>query len=1263
MAKVARTPVAALDGASFPIAIAGNAGGGGSGASAGGEHPVKFTVSVDYALCKVQGADADGHAPALSPISTTVAAAGGIAPASPTNTTAGQTVIALSTNTAGVTATVTPPAIAPAPKASKKKRHGTDEYKRLYISYSLGGQVEGKEFIGNLYQKPTEFVIWEIVRSDDRDKEGPQSLRKQVPNMGITPVQFNRMGGGPGTIGTRRGGGGGGGPAGAKAGQAGTRGQGHGGTAAHTDPIDKLPMSLAQTGLTRHHHMLHQQHLAKLAAQKEAEQKAQHPHLGSEEAIDLDPHRPRPEVIFKSRMAAEAEERAARDRGDHLRLGQDLIDNILHRLHRRQSSSTPDLSAALREGIHDFRPLNKRTNSDSPPLDRFRPGSPLHRFLTDDFGVGQHQHAAGGDRPTSRASTTMRESPHPHHFNHPEKHMSPDAIQRGLVRSRSSSSLASLHQMPPKTPPSPHHFDHPLNVLAPHGRVRSHSQNDDRTDRRLAAKKDGKKDGRKPAVSPAKSVASSPKRVQGYVDAAKHTRRDKKRISQGHAAFDDKHIRWDAESQGVRTNNWTGLSREESERRANDQTIEMPHEKLLLERKKGEYTHVPLGRIILDVTGLFFDVLETKASVLHAITGLERCDIGIKLDTPLLSHDQAVRLNPMCITIVAADGMPNEPLSYAELDEKCLPVSAKFRLYSDPFIHTATLHDQPHAERMVFDSQHLILTGMMEASRLRDDFVKAPFTVEIHDRDHRLPNDLTKINADLRDDGLINSSMNPINPYGVASFSLSGLCAGQTHLHLSSPILPARAHVTKSKRTLPSGLWLESSANLTISLELRFPLISTLAIESVAVAKGAYGHVVIVTNSRNGTVAKTVQDSVTRCSADTLKIPAQVGRRDLALATYQLTDDQKRNPALNILTGYDIFDGENRVYFIEGLVDSGIPMLLTALDTGVPDKSSYRVWHSQATTFNHPAWNGPSPGLLHVMLDPDLSEILADRSTYIRDRLSKDCFDCLHLIQETIKLDVISVQARMAAFPTQRMIFGLLAVYGRVVQFEDSIPVGDGGDGCVMGSGMVSMESTPKTHSGGDAITGLDGSRDKGGRKPPRYGRRGEPVNYRLGYSVKADATMLDQDNVAGILKMQRRHLREPNFVAMNRKHDESYVPEPFCRTFDHEVYNYSMQTQSTTQEQLYDLRARMAEDKTHYYAYCLPYFSQMVSPVDVEDEEKRLQVASMKQWKTRKGFWAGPFAQPKTDTDITPTRREELQRVWEPPKPESGMILRTLSK
>ena len=71
-------------------------------------------------------------------------------------------------------------------------------------------------------------------------------------------------------------------------------------------------------------------------------------------------------------------------------------------------------------------------------------------------------------------------------------------------------------------------------------------------------------------------------------------------------------------------------------------------------------------------------------------------------------------------------------------------------------------------------------------------------------------------------------------------------------------------------------------------------------------------------------------------------------------------------------------------------------------------------------------------------------------------------------------------------------------------------------------------------------------------------------------------------------------------------------------------VYNYSIQSGSSTASQLATLRAKLQQDPDHVHAYGPHLYSQVVPKVDVADEQRMERLESEKRWKTVEGFWAG---------------------------------------
>ena len=130
------------------------------------------------------------------------------------------------------------------------------------------------------------------------------------------------------------------------------------------------------------------------------------------------------------------------------------------------------------------------------------------------------------------------------------------------------------------------------------------------------------------------------------------------------------------------------------------------------------------------MTDLFLGTTELKATVEKNLPGLKDIEFSIKFDGPLLSPDQELSLNPMLVQILEADGMPSNPTSYIHLSQTCQPVFCRFKMLRDPYTHEAVTN-RVHGWRVPFQSRHLILPGLMDEDRIRDDLLHKRFVVEV----------------------------------------------------------------------------------------------------------------------------------------------------------------------------------------------------------------------------------------------------------------------------------------------------------------------------------------------------------------------------------------------------------------------------------------------------------------------------------------------------------------------------------------------------
>lgn len=269
---------------------------------------------------------------------------------------------------------------------------------------------------------------------------------------------------------------------------------------------------------------------------------------------------------------------------------------------RPRSASDPDLKASF-----TMDPIMglQRQHSQSPPLCQ---------------GVSQW------DAPLSLIK------PHPHHFDHPEKHVPLHTFGRSM------SSLSDVSIARSKTPPSPHHFDKPLATVVKNGVVKQKKP--------LAL-----------ANSSLKGFGALGRNVVVPIDKSLRISIANEFVSSrpGTGKSDDRRIRWDQEEHvGVRNRHWNARQHQ-LERLANDQTMDRP--KPLFDKRRLETIHVPVTKVGLDLSSFFMDNCTASCVVKGVVDGHE-CDITVSIDELLLSTMQQEALKPFLVTLSTLSQMP-----------------------------------------------------------------------------------------------------------------------------------------------------------------------------------------------------------------------------------------------------------------------------------------------------------------------------------------------------------------------------------------------------------------------------------------------------------------------------------------------------------------------------------------------------------------------------------------------------------------------------
>jgi hypothetical protein len=252
----------------------------------------------------------------------------------------------------------------------------------------------------------------------------------------------------------------------------------------------------------------------------------------------------------------------------------------------------------------------------------------------------------------------------PHHFDIPDKHTAQDNHVLNQLETDVEED-SGMFFIPPKQPPSPHHHNSPDKTLFPAG---------------------SRPSSRSALQSLNRPVSSSSVRPKTPVAPHHHD--------------------------------------------APEKTIKGKDDRIPRLARTGKIPEdwCQIGVMRLSLQGLFWDQNEVECSVNDAIEEIESTRIKVSLAGQLLNEYQKERLNPMCVTIISADFMPNKPISYDEQRHGFKPVYCKFRFFDGPSYVNNPLS---HGQRLEWNSKHVILTGTYELNELKQKLIRKKLVIEV----------------------------------------------------------------------------------------------------------------------------------------------------------------------------------------------------------------------------------------------------------------------------------------------------------------------------------------------------------------------------------------------------------------------------------------------------------------------------------------------------------------------------------------------------
>ena len=267
--------------------------------------------------------------------------------------------------------------------------------------------------------------------------------------------------------------------------------------------------------------------------------------------------------------------------------------------------------------------------------------------------------------------------------------------------------------------------------------------------------------------------------------------------------------------------------------------------------KKNGTARIKLKMKIL-FTGCSFIVSRLESTV----PAVEDFLVSVNVQNSLMSDQQLSDLNPISIKLEKICEMPDDPISYTELREKCYPTYCAYSLFNHPTHQTEGLLQE---KNIYLNDTNVYLAGLIERQQLLEFLHSTPFEIEVHDR-NRKPVQRVAQKACLFGNDPVDDSISKVNsvaskhtihnpfetrskfwdPFGVAKLDLHEIALGKKLLEFYVPVLPCAAPDVLGKNSnkkssntkqignedtpMQAGAFLESNTYLYAKITLAKPL-------------------------------------------------------------------------------------------------------------------------------------------------------------------------------------------------------------------------------------------------------------------------------------------------------------------------------------------------------------------------------------------------------------------------------------------------------
>ncbi|KAJ3024634.1 UNVERIFIED_CONTAM: hypothetical protein HDU68_007928 [Siphonaria sp. JEL0065] len=769
------------------------------------------------------------------------------------------------------------------------------------------------------------------------------------------------------------------------------------------------------------------------------------------------------------------------------------------------------------------------------------------------------------------------DGPHPHHYDHPEKHMR-RASTTSMLRTRSAQSLANLNLLRPKTPPSPHHCESPLATL----------------------KRRPGSNGPIHMPPPPDLTSMRPKKVPARGRMLRSGSADTINFLQPAPGLFDKNgatgaslpqlstpkIEHDATSlisSNPNSNSNTTGGTSTSSKKKKEKAAAVAKKRYIFETRR-----ILVGKMKIDLTNLYCGELVINGILEQPIECFSNLKSTLTLDMPLLSPAQLRALNPISITLLTLENMPKTPVSYVDLDNNCLPTTATFQFYNDKHVHEVCVNSK-HTRVSYFGTRHVILAGLLDQRDLQARVLGEEFSIRVYDR---IPKRKRKVVGDGEGPGVGEFEDDPLvydlGPYGIASFNLREFFQrGSGITRVRAPVLPSHERIRrpegyKNSSAPPAAHWMEHATNLVIECQTFSPLLQNAALiqgmDSLSDEdENVFGRVVIFSKNQNHALRDAIDRTI-----------SSLNSQSSLLLGSSVQDPQTKR--LNYISGYILTDPIHRIHILEGLRQEGIFQLKLALATLDKESNETTATGDKGPQFHSVFQFDPNAGFPDRVWDSSgtdgegrvvrcefsrslMEDVVKVPQIYVKDFIPERAYDSLMWLNKIKSMHFLieNTGSKMPYYPSRRTLHSLVTTFG-IISPPTPKPT----------SPVTSLTSTVSTANNNNALTNTTASSTPG---------------------TKPSSSTLHKYNsklppVVSEYSTSKLHLKKPTPThphdVIPHHTDRPHSPPPIAKPRERApytanpsecVFNYSMQKASSTSMQLRKIRAGMKKDVCYMYS------------------------------------------------------------------------------